>query len=108
MKSKVKARENRDADKIKAEGTETLALACFDPEAVLPTPHSFQSCLNYKRGLNTYNFTLYYLGTSDRYSYIWNEATAGRGACEIASCVYNYIEYMSQQNGMEDYILIRQ
>ena len=59
MKSKVKARENRDADKIKAKGTETLALACFDPEAVLQTPHSFQSCLSYKRGLNTYNFTLY-------------------------------------------------
>ena len=70
----------------------------------MQTPHSFQSCLYYKRRLNTYNFTLYDLGTSDGYSYIWNEATAGRGECEIASCVYNYIEYMSQQNGKEDII----
>ena len=44
------------------------------------------------------------MGTSDGYSYIWNEATAGRDACEIASCVYNYIEYMSQQKGKEDFI----
>ena len=33
-----------------------------------------------------------------------NEATAGRGAFEIASCVHIYIESMGRQNGLETFI----
>ena len=33
-----------------------------------------------------------------------NEATAGRGAFEIASCVHIYIESMNRQNGLETFI----
>lgn len=46
---------------------------------------------------------MYDFGTSDGYSFIWHEAISGRGACEIASCVYSYINIMSQK-GKKNFI----
>ena len=48
----------------------------------------------YKRQLNNYNLTIFDLGTEQGYSYLWNETTASRGGCEIASCVYSFIKLM--------------
>lgn len=37
---------------------------------------------------------MYNLGTSDGHCYIWHESIAGRGACEIASCVFDFMKDM--------------
>ena len=60
-------RENTEADKQEARSgnQKDLVTACFGLEEVLLTPHSFQSCLCYKRRLNTFNFTIYDLGTRE-------------------------------------------
>jgi hypothetical protein len=84
-------------DKASVSEDETLAVACFDLEEVLLTPKSFESSLYYKRRLNTFNFTVYDFGTKDAFCYIWNETTAGRGASEIASCVFNFIKRQSAE-----------
>jgi hypothetical protein len=83
---------NKDLDKSKSKTDPLLAVACFDLEQVLLTPKAFESCIYYKRQLNNYNFTIYDYSTSDGYSFLWNESIASRGGCEVASCVYHYIQ----------------
>ena len=31
------------------------------------------------------------MGNSNGYCYMWDETVARRGACEIASCIYSYV-----------------
>ena len=54
------------------------------------TPSILESVVYYKRKLNSF----YYLGTSDGHCYIWHESIAGRGACENAACVFDFMKEM--------------
>ena len=96
MKNKNLVQEHKTFDKAKALQNDDTAVCCFDLEEVLLTPHSFESCLYFKRRLNTFNFTIYDFGTRDGYCFVWNEAIASRGACEIASCLLSFIEKLSK------------
>ena len=77
---------------MKQKKNNSLVCACFDLQEILVTPRSFESCLYYKRRLNTFNFSLYDLGTKDGFCFVWNETISNRGACEISSCVYHFIK----------------
>lgn len=97
--NKERSRKSKSADKDRASvnaETSNFVAACFDLEEVLMIPKSFESSLYYKRRLNTFNMTVYCLGTGDGYSYIWNEGIAHRGGCEVASCVYSFLKTMSE------------
>ena len=59
--------------------------------------HSFESSLYYKRRLSTYKFTINDMCTTEGYCYVWNEAVSSTGACEIALCVFNFIEKMAKK-----------
>ena len=72
-------------------------------EEVLQTPHSFEFALYYKRRLSTYNVTLYDLGFTDGYSFVWNETISSRGANEIAFCVSLFINEM-RKKGITDFV----
>ena len=75
----------------------TITTSCFDLEQVLLTPKAFESSLYYKRRLKTFIFSIYNLGTTNANCYIWNESISGHGACEIASCVYDFLREMSKK-----------
>ena len=89
--------KNKEEDKNAASTKADTAVCCFDLEEVLLTPHSFESCIFYKIRLNTFNFTVYNFGTRDGYCFVWNDAIASKGACEIASCLLSYLEEMSRK-----------
>ena len=89
-------KENDKTEAINSTNSE-LAVCCFDLEEVLISPHSFESCLYYKRRLSTFNFTVYDLGTRDGHCFVWNEAMASRGACEISSCLLSYLQELSER-----------
>lgn len=95
IRCKEWVREMKASDKAKAKADSTLSVACFDLQQVLETPHSNESVMYYTRKLCTFNLTVYDLGTKEGYAYIWNEATSGRGSCEIASCVFKFLEQQS-------------
>ena len=99
IKNKNFARENKETDKTYDKENEDSAFtaACFDLEEVLITSKAFESSMYYKRRLNTFNFSVYNFGSSEAYCYVWNESVSGRGACEISSCVYNFIDEMERQ-----------
>ena len=94
ISNKLLSRASKDSDKLKAKSD--FVAACFDLEEVLLTPHSFESVLYCKRRLNTFNFTLYNMGTKDGYCHVWNETMACQSASEIASCVLHFIKTMSE------------
>ena len=97
LKNKNLVQKSKELDKNEASKKADTAVCCFDLEEVLLTPHSFESCLYYKRRLNTFNFTVYDLGTRDGHCFVWNEAIASRGACEIASCLLSYLQDLSRR-----------
>ncbi|XP_052215260.1 uncharacterized protein LOC127833824 isoform X1 [Dreissena polymorpha] len=103
INNKIKSRQSKVDDKEKAKTDHDLCVACFDLEQVLLTPHSNESCLYYKRKLSSFNFTIYDLCTKDGYCYIWNEVISGRGACEIASCVLDFIK-AKRKKGIKHFI----
>ena len=105
IKNKELARKHKEHDKSQVKNTNSeTVVCCFDLEEVLLTPHSFESCLFYKRRLNSFDFTIYDMGTSDGHCYLWNEAISSRGACEIASCLFSFIQDMSGK-GKKDFIM---
>ncbi|XP_053396810.1 uncharacterized protein LOC128556283 [Mercenaria mercenaria] len=105
IKNKESARAQKNHDKEKAESgiDDYLLAACFDLEKVLLTPKGKASSLYYRRRLNSFNLSIYNLGTSDANCYVWNESIASRGACEISSCVYDFLKY-SRSRGKQKFI----
>ena len=92
IQNKNIARENKARDKQASKKSNDVTAACFDLQEVLATPKSNESILYYKRKLCTYNLSIYNLGTSDAFCYIWNETIAKRGSSEISSCVFDFIK----------------
>ncbi|GFO32251.1 DNA repair protein rhp54 [Plakobranchus ocellatus] len=84
-------RQSKKSIKRRVRQTNDEAGATFDLEEVLPTPKSNESCLYYKRKLNTYNLTVFDFDDVQARNFVWNERQAKRGSNEIASCVYKYL-----------------
>ena len=56
---KEESRKFKNEVKARLKDNPSLAAAVFDLEEVLPSPSSVESCLYYKRKLNTYNLTVF-------------------------------------------------
>jgi len=41
------------------------------------------------------------MASKDGFAYVWNESIASRGACEIASCVIDFIEQNASEGKKE-------
>lgn len=65
-------------------------------------PHGNVSTFYYKRKLSVYNFTIFDIGHRQGYCFCWHQQTAKRGANEIASCVYKFIE-QTVKDGIKEY-----
>jgi len=59
--NKIKTRKKKE----KYRKDKNTIVSCFDLEQILTNPHAFQSTLYYNRKLNTFNFTIYNLCSSD-------------------------------------------
>ena len=91
LKNKTVSRQLKEEMKLRALTDSSLNAACFDLQQVLVTPRSMSSQLYYRRKLATYNLTVYELATKQGHCFMWHEGVAKRGANNIASCLWKYI-----------------
>lgn len=82
-----KLREERDM----AENDEKRRLLVFDLQQCLETPYIRTSTAFYARQLYTFNLTVTDLPSRRTHCYMWHEGESGRGANEVASCLFNHI-----------------
>ena len=67
------------------------ALVTFDLMQNLPVPTLTHGSMFYSRQLWVYNFGVHNATSGAANMYMWNEATAGRGADEVCSCIKSYL-----------------
>ena len=89
-----------DKESSKANNDKLRAFT-FDLQQSLRTPALSVNVAFYKRPLWTFNLTFHELATNQATCYMWDECTAGRGANQIASCIYNFIQLLPPENTKE-------
>ena len=104
MTNKVFCRQLKDEKKQKAYSDHNVRVACYDLQQVLVTPRTSSSQLYYRRKLATYNLTVFDIGKKKGYCYMWHEGVAQRGANNIASCVWRYIEDQAQCGDCKEFV----
>lgn len=101
-KEKVLSRQEKENDKEHAQ-KKLCKVACFDLQAVLPSPCGEVSDYYYKSKLATYNLSFFNFGNRNGHCFMWHEGIANRGANEIGTCVLNFI--LNDFDGSGDIIL---
>lgn len=72
-------------------------VAVFDFQKTLLSPHGQTSSFYYSQRLRNYNFTITNIANMKTYCYLWNETEGKKGACEVATAVFNYLSEMNKQ-----------
>ncbi|KAB0803299.1 hypothetical protein PPYR_00269 [Photinus pyralis] len=102
--NKNSARSLKDQDKLIALNNKSIIVACFDLQKVLVTPKSEVSIFYYKSKYATYNFTVYDIGNHKGYCYVWHESVAKRGANEIGSCLWKFLDTAANNKNIQEVI----
>ncbi|KAK4323231.1 hypothetical protein Pmani_006062 [Petrolisthes manimaculis] len=88
-------KKHDEVERLAQEHIRSLPLCSshYSRAKTLVTPRLTTNVAYYKRKIWTYNFGIHDLtGAARPLLYVWNEAVAKRGSCEIASCLVHYIE----------------
>lgn len=104
--SKFVVRELKSQHKLLAQESNSVVLASYDLQKVLSTPMSEVSLFYYKRKLSVYNFTIFDVGKKEGFCYVWDETIGKKGANEVSSAVYLFIE-MKVKEGFKDFFFIQ-
>ena len=67
-----------------------LHVITFDLQQNLPVPTLTHSSMFYLRQLWVYNFGIHVCNSGSAVMCVWNECVAGRGSCEVVSCLQQY------------------
>lgn len=74
---------------------ETITVT-FDLQATLSCPTGSASSFYYISKLNVHNLTFYSLKTQNVQCYVWHESESRRGANEIGSCIWHYLNHLEE------------
>ena len=69
-------------------------------QSILQLPVSEIGPMYYKRKLTLHNFTIYESTTSKKdnaFCYLWPETDGNRGANEIGTCIFNYLQSLDEK-----------
>lgn len=91
LQRKENARECKNIFKDKAIKNEHHFCE-FDFEAVRYCPQIKTKAIFYKSRFAVLNLTVYNVASRRAENYVWHEALCGRGASEVASCLFKYMQ----------------
>ena len=96
MRRKMEANALKESDKQAALANPDIVYACYDLQKVMNLPKSPVGRLYYLRKLNVYNFTIWAVHgrKKTRICFVWDETEYLRGAQQVLSAVYMFIEEM--------------
>lgn len=89
--------KSKDIESCNEANSNTL-VAIYDLQAVMPVPLGESSAFFYKSKLNCLNFTVTDLKNKTTDCYFWHEGLANRGAIEIGTCVYKFLEKIALES----------
>lgn len=96
--SKNEARQEKRNDKERAQQNHNYVSLNFDLQQVLLAPTDPRNnALFYKQRLKTFNFTIYNVASQQGDCFMWTETNGKRGSCEIATCLYEYFQSLSEE-----------
>jgi len=99
LESAEKTRAKLNVDKLTAQLRDGSSLVfAFDLQKTKPLPYLTTSEAYYKRQLSAYNCGIHDCGTGKGYFHMWHEACASRGPCEIASCIWYWLNRIKAEN----------
>lgn len=103
LKEKELSRAEKERDKELAKEKDShLVVGVFDLQAVLPSPRGEVSVFYYKSKLNSYNLTISELNLNNVECFFWHEGEGNRGAIEIGSCVYKFLQGIADMKNDDD------
>lgn len=90
------SRREKENDKNNTDSNSVVAV--YDLQATLPCPQGDVSTFYYVSKLNLFNFTIYNMKNKHGDCFFWHEGEAGRGANEIGSCVWRFLDRVNQES----------
>lgn len=94
LREKELSRKCKEKDKQEAFQNRCVT-ACFDLQAILPSPCGEINKFYYKSRLSTYNLTVYDIGNKTGHCFVWHEGDASRGVNEVGTCLLKFLETVS-------------
>lgn len=91
------AYKEKQCDKNIAMTNNKIKCLTFDLQQCLPTPALQSSVAFYKRQLWTFNLTIHDNATGMSTHHMWHEGISGRGANQIASCLFAYLREQPEE-----------
>ena len=101
---KVKTRQLKEELKEKARNNKEVIAAAFDLEQVLLAPHGQTGAYYYHRRLKNHNLTVTEIDNMKTYAFLWNEEQAGKGSCEVSTCVYKFLKAKEDEGAKVVYL----
>ncbi|XP_072181409.1 uncharacterized protein [Diadema setosum] len=93
----AEVRKLKEESKNRSQSDPTHGAAVFDLQQNIYLPKSNRGELFYKRRLACYNFTIYDLASHEGHCYLSNETITKRGACEVSTYLFDFLQNMDQQ-----------
>ena len=100
LRQKNRAEAEKKTDKAKSLADDNFVMCTSDMQSILQLPVSATGPMYYKRKLTLHNFTIYESTTSKKdnaFCYLWPEIDGNRGANEIGTCIFNYLQSLDEK-----------